>query len=79
MAKIPLRAYHREIESLIDQGQQDEALAHCDHILRSYPKCLDTYRLMGKALLEAQRFRTPKISSGGCCRPFRMTSWATWA
>jgi tetratricopeptide (TPR) repeat protein len=57
MAKIPLRAYHREIESLIDQGQQDEALAHCDHILRSYPKCLDTYRLMGKALLEAQRFQ----------------------
>lgn len=56
MAKISLRAYHREIETLIDQGHHDEALAHCGYILKSYPKCLDTYRLMGKAYLDAHRY-----------------------
>ncbi len=56
MAKIPLRAYNRENEGLIDQGQTLEAVAHCQHILKTFPKCLDTYRLLGKAYLELQRF-----------------------
>ncbi len=56
MAKLPLRAYNREIEGLIDQGQTLEAVAHCQHILKTFPKCLDTYRLLGKAYLELQRF-----------------------
>jgi tetratricopeptide (TPR) repeat protein len=57
MAKISLRAYNREIEDLIEQGQRlDEAVAHCLHILRTYPKHLETYRLLGKAHLEAKRY-----------------------
>ena len=56
MAKISLRAYNKEIESLIDRGQNDQALAHCRHILKSYPKHIDTYRLMAKAYIEAQRY-----------------------
>src|SRR5512135_1924908 len=56
MAKIPLRAYNREIESLIEQGQIDQAIAHCRHTLKSFPKCLDSYRLLGKAYLEARRY-----------------------
>ena len=56
MAKVSLRAYNREIESLIDQGQRlAEAIAHCHQILATYPKHLDTYRLLGKAYLEARR------------------------
>ena len=56
MAKISLRAYNREIESLIDSGQIDEAIAHCRHILKFFPKHVDTYRLLGKAYLESQRY-----------------------
>jgi tetratricopeptide (TPR) repeat protein len=41
---------------MIDKNQIDEAFAHCRYILELYPKHIDTYRLMGKALLEAQRF-----------------------
>jgi cytochrome c-type biogenesis protein CcmH/NrfG len=55
MAIIPLRAYNREIESLIDNSQLDEAVAHCRHILATYPKHIATYRLLGKAHLEQQR------------------------
>src|SRR5512147_897152 len=56
MAKISLRAYNHEIESMIEQGQRlDEAVAHCRHILIAFPKHLDTYRLLGKAYLEAKR------------------------
>ena len=56
MARIPLRIYHREIENLIEHGEYDQAVAHCRHILKFYPKSVDTYRLMGKAYLENQRY-----------------------
>lgn len=55
MAKVSLRMYNREIERLIDAGQTDEAIAHCRHILKTFPKHLETYRLLGKAYLEAKR------------------------
>jgi len=56
MAKISLRAYNREIEMMMDRGQLDEAVAHCHHILRTFPKYLDTYRLLGKLYLELKRY-----------------------
>ena len=56
MAKISLRGYNREIENLINSGRTDEAITHCIFILKFFPKCIDTYRLMGKAYLEAQRY-----------------------
>ena len=56
MAIIPLRQYNREIEGLIDTAQLDEAVAHCRHILETFPKHLATYRLLGKAYLEQQRY-----------------------
>lgn len=56
MAKIPLRAYNREIDVLIERGQVEEAIAHCKYILKFYPKHLETYRLLAKAYLESQRY-----------------------
>jgi len=56
MTKIPLRLYIREIEEAIDEKQIEEAIAHCRHVLKSYPKHIDTYRLLGKAFLESQRY-----------------------
>src|SRR4030042_1248304 len=55
MAIIPLRAYNREIEGMIENGQLDEAVAHCRHILATFPKHIASYRLLGKAHLEQQR------------------------
>lgn len=56
MARITLRDYNREIEELIEGGQNEEAIAHCQHILQDFPKHLATHRLLGKAYLELQRF-----------------------
>jgi competence ComEA-like helix-hairpin-helix protein len=56
MEKIPLRTYLKEIENLVDRGETDQAIAHCRHILKSYPKNLATYRLLGKAFLESRRY-----------------------
>ncbi|HAV76296.1 MAG TPA: hypothetical protein DCX53_02980 [Anaerolineae bacterium] len=55
MAKVSLRAYNREIEAMIDRSHLDEAIAHCQHILKTFPKHLETYRLLGKSYLEAKR------------------------
>jgi tetratricopeptide (TPR) repeat protein len=56
MAKVFLRVYNREIESMIESGQLDEAVAHCQYILKTFPMHVDTYRLLGKAFLEARRY-----------------------
>src|SRR3989304_4720531 len=56
MAETSLRAYVREIDDLIEHEQLDEAIAHARHILQTYPRHLDTYRLLGKAYLEAKRY-----------------------
>lgn len=53
---ISLRKYNLEIEQLIDDGQYDEAVAHCKHILSKHPKCIDTYRVLGKSLLELKKY-----------------------
>jgi tetratricopeptide (TPR) repeat protein len=54
---ISLKAYIREIEKLIDQGLYQEAITHCKHILSKYPKYVDVYRNLGKALLELKRYK----------------------
>ncbi len=56
MTQISLRAYNQEIDRLIGQGQLEEAIAHCRYILKQFPKHLETYRLLGKACLEGQRY-----------------------
>jgi tetratricopeptide (TPR) repeat protein len=56
MAETTLRAYVKDIDELIEHEQLDEAIAHARHILETYPKHLEAYRLLGKAYLEAKRF-----------------------
>ena len=56
MAKVSLRIYNKEIENLVERGELDEAIAHCRHVLNTFPKNLETYRLVGKAYLEAKRY-----------------------
>lgn len=56
MAKIPLRVYNHNIEKRIENHQTQEAVAHCKQILKFHPKHIDTYRLLGKAFLESQRY-----------------------
>ncbi|PKN90182.1 MAG: hypothetical protein CVU45_03885, partial [Chloroflexi bacterium HGW-Chloroflexi-7] len=53
---ISLKAYNQEIEQLIDNGLYDDAIAHSIHILQTYPKCIDSYRNLGKSLLEQKKY-----------------------
>ena len=56
MAKVSLRVYNREIEGMIEGGLLDESVAHCQHILKTFPMHVETYRLLGKSFLEARRY-----------------------
>ncbi|MFH1906273.1 MAG: hypothetical protein ABIL11_02650, partial [Chloroflexota bacterium] len=56
MTNVALREYNREIEGLIENGRVDEALSHCQHSLKTFPMYIETYRLLGKALLEVRRY-----------------------
>ena len=61
MPTINLRAYNRQIDGLIESGKNDEAILHCHNILKSFPRHIDTYRLLGKAFLELKQFENAEI------------------
>ena len=52
MAEVALRDYVNEIDGMIENSAFDVAIQHCRHILSLYPKYLEVYRVLGKALLE---------------------------
>ena len=56
MAKVSLRVYNLEIEGMIEGGLLTESVAHCQHILKTFPMHVETYRLLGKSFLEARRY-----------------------
>ncbi len=56
MSKVALRVYNREIETMIEGGKLDEAVAHCQNILKTFPMHVETYKLLGKSFLEARRY-----------------------
>ncbi|WP_420642652.1 hypothetical protein [Candidatus Leptofilum sp.] len=56
MTSILLHEYVEQVETLIDANRLVEAVEHCRHILHHYPRHIDTYRVMGKALLEKQEY-----------------------
>ena len=55
MEQITLREYNKFIDRLIADEEYMEAIAHCRHILRHFPKHVETYRQLGQAYLEAGR------------------------
>ncbi len=46
-----LRAYLDELEKLLDQEALEETIGQCKYILQKFPKNLEVYRLLGRALL----------------------------
>ncbi len=61
MSKITPRAYIRLIDNLIESGKIDEAILHCNHMLKSFPRHIDTYRLLGKAFLESKQYENAEL------------------
>ncbi len=57
MPDIRLQDYTAKIKELIRNGSFDEAIAHCQHILRHYPKFIEVYCLLGEACLEKGMYR----------------------
>jgi tetratricopeptide (TPR) repeat protein len=57
MADIRLQDYLTKIQDLITGGRHDEAIGHCQQILRQYPKHVATYCLLGEACLEMGRHK----------------------
>ncbi len=51
--QIPLASYTEEIRALIHTERNAEALALCKHVLRYYPKHIETYRLTAEASMES--------------------------
>lgn len=52
MPEVVLQDYLHEINGLIDDSHLEAAVRHCRHILKQFPRHVETYRLLGKTLLE---------------------------
>ncbi|MDW8300304.1 MAG: tetratricopeptide repeat protein, partial [Anaerolineae bacterium] len=52
MPRISLKQYLQDVSKLLANEARDEAIGHCKHILATFPKHLQTYRLLGQALFE---------------------------
>ncbi len=52
---VNLRSYLQEIETYVEQNQNDQAITHCLNILKKYPNSVDTLRLLGQAYLESKK------------------------
>ena len=56
MAKISLKAYQRQLDSLLEDNRFDEVIAHARHILKTRPKNLKALQHLGAALFAAARW-----------------------
>ncbi len=55
MANTTLRTYLNDLNLLLEQEALEEVIGHCRHILQHFPKNVDTYRVLGQALLARGR------------------------
>ncbi|KXK18031.1 MAG: Tetratricopeptide TPR_2 repeat protein, partial [Chloroflexi bacterium OLB15] len=51
MSEISLREYLADLDRLLNQHAADDVILHSRHILQYYPKIVDAYRYLGRALI----------------------------
>ncbi len=56
MPEISLKAYFTKLDALLSAHAADEVIHHCRHILQYFPKNVNAYRLMGRALVNNGRW-----------------------
>lgn len=56
MSDISLRDYLKALDQLIEEGSADEVLWHARYILQHYPRNVNAYRFVGRALIELGRW-----------------------
>src|SRR6266542_2500601 len=55
MVNLPLQDYLKQVKDLIQSEQGERAIGMCQHALRSFPRCVELYALLGQACLETDR------------------------
>ncbi|MBL8119920.1 MAG: tetratricopeptide repeat protein, partial [Anaerolineae bacterium] len=56
MAEISLREYLAKLDTLLKSSNAPEVILHCRHILQHFPKEAQTYRTLGRALVDVARW-----------------------
>ncbi len=55
MATVALHQYIERVQETLQSGGYDRAVAMCQYALRTYPRCVELYRLLGQSCLETDR------------------------
>jgi len=56
MSDLSLRAYHRKIDNWIEENEIDKAITQSEYLIQSFPKSIQSWRCLSKALLQKQDF-----------------------
>lgn len=56
MAKTSLKAYLDYIEDRLNRDAYPEVISHCRHVLEQYPRNLEAYRLLVRALISQKNY-----------------------
>ncbi len=57
MSEISLRSYVEYIEGRLERDAHSEVIAQCRHVLETYPRYVEIYKLLARALLEQEHFQ----------------------
>ncbi len=57
MPEISLRAYTEYIQDRLARDAHSEVIAQCRHVLQAFPKYVEVYKLMARALMEQERYQ----------------------
>lgn len=57
MPEISLRAYTEYIQDRLAREAYSEVIAQCRHVLQAFPKYVEVYKLMARALMEQERYQ----------------------
>lgn len=57
MSEISLRSYTEYIQDRLARDAHSEVIAQCRHMLQTFPKYVEAYKLMARALMEQERYQ----------------------
>ena len=57
MAQITLRSYIEYIEDRLQRDAHPEVVAQCRHVLASYPRYIEIYKLLARSLLDQENYQ----------------------
>jgi tetratricopeptide (TPR) repeat protein len=76
MSEITLQKYYAKLEDFLQQQRNDEVVQHSRHILRTFPRNVRAFRLLGNALANSGQYDDAERALRRVLRVYPADQWA---